>query len=121
MPRNLKKQLLYPIIIYIIISIEIAAIVASGLESDTTWVWIATTSLLTILLIIFAKYAKPASPKEGAKLGLIWAATFLLLDILIVAIPFTGISYFQDIRTWIPYLLGLLIPLLAGKLHTKQE
>jgi phosphatidylserine synthase len=117
MNRTIKTHLFYPIIIYALISIEVAAIVVTGNESDQLWVWAATTTLLTALLIVFsAKYAKPCGVKAGAKLGLVWAVILILLDLLIVAVPFTGLVYFADWRMWTPYLLGIIIPLVAGAL-----
>jgi hydrogenase-4 membrane subunit HyfE len=113
--RTLKTHILTPIAIYALISIEVAAIVATGNQSDQLWVWTATTALLTALLIGFTvKYAKPSGVKAGAKLGLAWTAIFMLLDVLIVAVPFTGFSYFADWRVYTPYLLGFLIPALIG-------
>lgn len=115
--RTLKSYILSPIIIYALISIEVAAIVVAGVESDTPWVWVATTTILTALLVVFSlKVAKPQNLKEGAKMGLAWTAIFMLLDVVIVAIPLTGFMYFADWRVWTPYLLGFLIPMLAGKL-----
>lgn len=115
MNRIIKTHILTPIIIYALISVEVAAIVASGNQSDQLWVWTATTALLTALLIAFtAKYAKPIGIREGTKMGLAWTVIFMLLDVLIVAIPLTGFGYFADWRVWTPYLLGFLIPTLAG-------
>jgi len=114
--RTIKTHILTPIVIYALISIEVAAIVVSGSESDQLWVWAATTALLIALLVVFAaKYSKPCGIREGAKMGLIWTAIFMLLDVLIVALPF-GFSYFTDWRVYTPYLLGIAIPVIAGAL-----
>ncbi len=42
-------------------------------------------------------------------MGLVWARVFFILDVLIVALPFTGLVYFMDFRIWIPCFLSILI------------
>ena len=55
MPKDLKKLLLYPILIYIIISLEVATIVLLGFDSNVWWVWAATTVFVTVLVFAFAE------------------------------------------------------------------
>ncbi len=59
--QRLKNLLLYPLLVYLIISVEIAVFVALGLETDTLWVWVVTTGFVTALLIVFAAKAKPSA------------------------------------------------------------
>jgi hypothetical protein len=40
MPKDLKKLILYPIAVYAIISVEVAAIVLLGVDSNEAWVWL---------------------------------------------------------------------------------
>ncbi len=120
MNPKIKTHLLFPIIIYTVISIEIAAIVAAGVKSDQPAVWAVSTLFLTALLAAFAWLAKPKSLFEGAKMGLAWTAVFMLLDMVIVGGFLVGFSYFSDVKVWTPYLLGILIPALAGKLAEKH-
>jgi hypothetical protein len=120
MIKQLKEFILYPIIIYAVISVEITAIVVLGHNSDAPWVWMLTTPLATLLIGFFAYVAKPVNLKAGLKMGCVWATVFFVLDFLIVAVPFTGIAYFLDIRSWIAYLISIIILSIAGKLHQKN-
>jgi hypothetical protein len=63
MPKDLKKIFLYPILIYIIISLEVAAIVLLGFDSNVWWVWVVTTVFVAVLVFAFAFMAKP--PASG--------------------------------------------------------
>ncbi len=120
MPRDLKKLLLYPILIYVLISLEVAAIVLLGFDSNVWWVWVATTVFVTALDFLFAFIAKPSSLKKGLTMGAVWAGFFILLDVCVVALPFTGFSYFSDVRTWIPYFIGLVAPTIIGLMLEKK-
>ena len=120
MPRDLKKLLLYPVLIYIIISLEVAAIVLLGFDSDVWWVWVVTTVFVTVLVFAFAFIAKPLSFRKGLTTGAVWAGFFILLDVCIVAVPFTGFSYFSDVRTWIPYFIGIIAPTIIGLMLEKK-
>ena len=120
MPRDLKKLLLYPVLIYVIISLEVAAIVLLGFDSDVWWVWVVTTVFVTLLVFAFAFIAKPLSFRKGLTTGAVWAGFFILLDVCIVAVPFTGFSYFSDVRTWIPYFMGIIAPTIIGLMLEKK-
>lgn len=120
MLKDLKKLILYPIAIYLIISVEIAAIVVLGVDSNEAWVWSITTVFVAALLFSFAFYAKPANFKKGLIMGAVWAGIFILLDVVIVAVPFTGFGYFMDVRTWIPYIIGILAPTIMGLIFEKK-
>jgi len=120
MPKDLKKLLLYPVLIYIIISLEVAAIVLLGFDSDVWWVWVVTTVFVTVLVFAFAFIAKPLSFRKGLTTGAVWAGFFILLDVCIVAVPFTGFSYFSDVRTWIPYFIGIIAPTIIGLMLEKK-
>jgi len=120
MPKDLKKLLLYPILIYAIISLEVAAIVLLGFNSNVWWVWAVTTIFVTALIFAFAFIAKPLSFRKGLTIGTVWAGVFILLDVCIVAVPFTGLSYFADVRTWIPYFIGIIAPTIIGLILEKK-
>jgi hypothetical protein len=121
MTRDLKKLLLYPVLIYVIISLEVATIVLLGFDSDASWVWVVTTVFVTVLVFTFAFIAKPLSFRKGFIMGAVWAGFFILLDVFIVAVPFTGFSYFSDIRTWIPYFVGFIAPIIIGLTLEKRN
>ena len=121
MNRKILTHLLYPIVIYTIISIEIAALVIAGVESDQRSIWAATSLFLLVLMAVFAKRAKPQNTTQGAKMGLIWAALFITLDVFIVAVPFTGVSYFLDWRSWIPYLMAIIVPAIIGSVSARSQ
>jgi hypothetical protein len=53
-------------------------------------------------------------------MGAVWAAFFILLDVCFVAVPFTGFSYFSDVRTWIPYFIGILAPTIISLILEKK-
>ena len=120
MPKDLKKLLLYPILIYGIISLEVAAIILLGFDSNVWWVWVVTTVFVTALVFTFAFVAKPLSYRKGLTIGAVWAGFFILLDVCFVAVPFTGFSYFSDVRTWIPYFVGLIAPTIIGLMLEKK-
>jgi len=120
MPKDLKKLLLYPILIYAIISLEVAAIVLLGFDSNVWWVWVVTTVFVIALVFAFAFIAKPPSLRKGLTIGAVWGGVFILLDVCIVAVPFTGFSYFSDVRTWIPYFIGIIAPTIIGLMLEKK-
>jgi hypothetical protein len=95
--------------------------VVLGVDSNVWWVWALTTAFVTALLFGFAFFAKPASFKKGLTMGAVWAAVFVLLDVCIVALPFTGFGYFADVRTWIPYFTGIIAPALMGKMLKEKS
>ena len=120
MPKDLKKLLLYPILIYIIVSLEVAAIVLLGFDSNVWSVWVVTTVFVAILVFAFAFIAKPRSFKKGLSMGAVWAGFFILLDVCFVAVPFTGFGYFSDVRTWIPYFIAIIAPFIIGLMLEKK-
>jgi hypothetical protein len=109
-----SKLLLYPVLIYAAVSLEIAAIAISGFETGAAWVWVASTAVVVALLAVAAVKAHPRGFSGGLRLGAVWVSVFFLLDVLVVAVPFVGLDYFADVRTWLPYALGLAVPALMG-------
>jgi hypothetical protein len=109
-----KRLALYPVLIYAAVSLEIAAIALSGFETGAAWVWVVSTALVVALLVLAAATARPRGLGEGLRLGAVWASVFFLLDVFVVAVPFAGLAYFADLRTWLPYVLGLAVPALLG-------
>jgi len=120
MPKDLKKLLLYPILIYVIISLEVATIVLLGFDSNIWWVWVVTTVFVSALVLAFAFIAKPLSFRKGLTIGAVWAGFFILFDVCFVAVPFTGFSYFSDFRTWIPYFISIIAPTIIGLMLEKK-
>ena len=121
MNRKILTHLLYPIVIYTIISIEIAALVIAGVESDQLSIWASTSLFLLILIAVFAKRSKPQNITQGAKMGFVWATLFITLDVFIVAVPFTGVSYFLDWRSWIPYVMAIIVPAIIGSISGRSQ
>jgi hypothetical protein len=120
MPKDLKKLIFYPILIYGLISLEVAAIVLLGFDSNVWWVWVVTTAFVAALVFAFAFIAKPLSFRRGLTIGAVWAGLFILLDVCFVAVPFTGFSYFSDVRTWIPYFIAIIAPTSIGLIVEKK-
>jgi hypothetical protein len=102
------------LLIYAAVSVEIAVIALSGFETGSAWVWGPSTVVVVALLMLAATLARPRDFRDGLALGSIWASLFFLLDLFVVAVPFAGMAYFADLRTWLPYALGLAVPSLLG-------
>ena len=53
---------------------------------------------------------------EGFRLGLTFAITNLVLDLLVLVVLFgNGLAYFASITVWLAYLLLLVVPWLTGR------
>ena len=53
---------------------------------------------------------------EGFRLGLTFALTNLVLDLLVLVVLFgNGLAYFASITVWLAYLLLLVVPWLTGR------
>jgi len=53
---------------------------------------------------------------EGFRLGLTFALTNLVLDLLVLVVLFSnGFAYFASITVWLAYLLLLIVPSLTGR------
>jgi hypothetical protein len=67
---RLKKLLLYPAAIYLLlISLEIVILKVLSVDTNDAYVWIGSTMLVTALLVAVAVAAKPANLKDGVHLG----------------------------------------------------
>lgn len=76
--------------------------------------------LIWIPLIYFlarAYLSKVKDPdREGLKLGLIFAATNFILDLVVLVLLLkTGAGYFAAASIWFAYLLLIIIPWLTGR------
>jgi hypothetical protein len=95
MPKDLKKLLLYPILIYGIISLEVAAIVLLGFDSNVWLVWVVTTVFVTALVFTFAFVAKPLSYRKGLTIGAVWEAFLFCLTFALLQYPSQGLATSQ--------------------------
>lgn len=120
MNRKILTHLLYPIIIYTIISIEIAVLVIAGIDPDQLSIWAATSLFLLILMAVFAKLAKPQNTAQGVKMGLVWTPIFFLLDVFVVVVLLKDAGYFLDWRSWMPYLMAVFVPALVGRVSGRS-
>ena len=110
-----KKFLIPPVAIYAIIFLFISALIGAKIDQHATWVWIVTLVISIVGLYIATNYVKPKDWQKGAKYGVVWLAIFIVLD-LVLTVPFTGMEYFSDWKSYIPYALTLAIPtVLAGQ------
>jgi len=74
--------------------------------------WIPLTYLFA--RICLSATATPA--KQGLKLGILFAAVNLLLDItILVMLLKAGVGYFASLTVWLAYVLLLIIPWLTGR------
>lgn len=118
---NWKTLFIPPIAIYAVIFLFISALIGAKIDQKAIWVWIVSLVISIIGLYIATNYAKPKNRQEGLKIGIIWLIIFVILD-LILTLPFTGSDYFVDWRSYLPYLLTILIPtILAGKSKEGQK
>ena len=74
--------------------------------------WLIATYLLA------KNYLKAADDKvaEGLKLGIVFSAVNLLLDLIVLVLLLkTGFSYFVSLTVWLAYFMLLLIPWMTGR------
>lgn len=79
---------------------------------------------LLIAYLLARNYLKTATDKasEGIKLGLMFAAVNLILDLLILVLLFkNGFGYFASLTVWLAYAILLLVPRLVGALTSEYE
>ena len=112
-----KKYVIPPIAIYAAVFLFISALIGAKIDQHAAWVWIVTLAISIVGLYIATGYVKPKNWQEGAKYGVMWLVILFILD-LILTLPFTGVGYFSDWRSYLPYVLTLAIPIvLAGRIR----
>lgn len=104
-----KNALIPPMAIYAVIFLFISALIGFKIDQTALWVWIVSLGLSIAGLVIATRHVQPASAGEGFRYGLVWLVVFIVLD-LILTVPFAGWDYFSDWRSYLPYLLTILIP-----------
>ena len=109
-----KKFLLPPVAIYAVIFLFISALIGAKIDAAAMWVWPVTLIISVVGLYIATGYVKPKTWQEGLKYGAIWVVILVILDI-ILTVPFTGAEYFSDWKSYVPYVLTLLIPAVLAK------
>jgi lysylphosphatidylglycerol synthetase-like protein (DUF2156 family) len=112
---NWKTLFITPIDIYGVISILIVVLVTMNIDRDASWVWLVGLIITAVGLYIATRYIHPQSLKKGFLISLGWLAIFIVLDI-ILALAFAGLEYFLEWKTYLPYVLTLLIPIISWKL-----
>ncbi|MDD5702068.1 MAG: hypothetical protein PHU23_08435 [Dehalococcoidales bacterium] len=113
---NWKTLFIPPIAIYGTVSVWIVILGIFHVDGNSLWVWAIGLIITGIGLYLAAKYIHPKSLKQGFLISLVWLVIFVVLDI-ILASAFTGLEYFSDWKTYLPYALTLIIPLLSWKLR----
>jgi hypothetical protein len=113
---NWKTLFITPIAIYGVISILIVLLGILNIDRDSSWVWLTGLIITAIGLYLATRYIHPQSLKQGFLISLVWLAIFIVLDI-ILALAFAGMEYFLDWKTYLPYALTLLIPMVFWKLQ----
>lgn len=104
-----KNVLIPPVAIYAVIFLFISGLIGAEIDQTALWVWIVSLVISIVGLWIATGYAKPSSMQQGLMFGLAWLALFVVLD-LVLTVPFTGMEYFSDWKTYVPYALTVLIP-----------
>jgi hypothetical protein len=111
--KKWKVYFLYPFLIFLLVFIFIALLFILGIETDQTWVWVCGLLIVVIGVFILAKRSKPATMKEGVKIGVVWSLLFIIFDAVTI-IPFEGWSYYADWRVFLPYFVPIILtPLIA--------
>ena len=115
MKLDWKKLFIPPIAIYAVIFLFISALVGAKIDTHAIWIWPITLIISVAGLYIATNYVKPGNWKDGLKYGIVWLVVLFILD-LILTVPFAGAGYFSDWRSYVPYVLSILIPtVLAGR------
>jgi hypothetical protein len=113
---NWKTLFITPVAIYGAVSIWIVVLGILHVDRDSSWVWAVGLIITTLGLYLATKYIHPQSLRQGFSISLGWLLIFVVLDI-ILAVAFTGLEYFFDWKTYLPYALTLLLPLFFWKLR----
>lgn len=111
---NWKNLLVPPVAIYVANFMFISALIGFQIDQTATWVWIVNIIITIVGLWIATNMIKPASVKDGLMLGIGWIVIMLILD-LVLTTRFTGMTYFSDWKSYIPYILTILIPVVNSK------
>ena len=109
-----KKFLIPPVAIYAVIFLFISALIGAKIDAHALWVWIVNLGISVVGLYIATNYVKPKTWQDGLKFGAVWVVVLVILD-LILTVPFTGAGYFSDWRSYVPYVLTLIIPTVLSK------
>lgn len=104
-----KKLLIPPVAIYAVIFLFISALIGAKIDAEASWVWIVNLGISIVGLYLATNYVKPTNWRDGLKFGAVWVVVLVILDLLLT-VPFTGTEYFSDWRSYIPYVLTLLLP-----------
>lgn len=111
--KNWKKHIIPPVSIYGAIFLFISFLVGFKINQNAFWVWIVSLLILSTGLFVAINHVKPKMD-ERWRLGATWVVVLVVMD-LILTIPFTGIGYFFDWRSYVSYLLVLLAPVVLVK------
>jgi len=106
---NWKKFIIPPVAIYAVVFLFISALIGAKIDAEATWVWVVTLVIIIIGLYFASNYANSGNWREGILYGIVWLVILIILD-LILTLPFTGSDYFRDWRSYLPYVLTLIIP-----------
>lgn len=108
---NWKKVLIPPVAIYAVIFLFISALVGAKVNQEGMWVWLVSLIISVVGLYLGTQYAKPHTRKEGLTYGVLWLVIFVALDMILTA-PFAGWDYFSNWKSYIPYVLTVIMPTL---------
>ena len=111
---NLTRTIGYPVLLYVIISVEITALTLLGIDTNALSVWLASSIIVLLILLLLARRAKIRSLKDGLILGVAWAAICLILDAVVIIVLFNQPSYFEQPQSWLSYILAFIIPAIYG-------
>ncbi|MEK6337293.1 MAG: hypothetical protein AABM67_20415 [Acidobacteriota bacterium] len=73
---------------------------------------------LIVTYLLAKSYLKTAPDKvaEGLKLGIVFSAVNILLDLLILVLLLkAGFSYFVSLTVWLAYFMLLMLPWMTGR------
>jgi hypothetical protein len=112
-----KNGLLDGVIYFLVIYVVATALVAYKVNPQSNiYAWILVTLVTLATGYILAVRLKVSSMSQGLVYGFIWLAVTLVLDLLIT-IPFTGISFFQNWQFWFGLVLTVFLPGVSFYVH----
>ncbi len=117
---NWKKVLLPPVAIYAVIFLFISALIGAKVDQTRAWVWVVSLVITIVGLYVGSRYTKPRNALDGLKYGVMWLIILVIFDLILTA-PFAGWDYFSDWRSYVPYMLTLLVPSLYPLMNASQN
>lgn len=109
-----KNFLIPPIAIYGVIFLFISFLIGAKIDPEALWVWVVSLSIQIVGLYLATSYVKPKNIQDALKFGAIWVVILFIFD-LILTVPFTGMGFFFDWKSYVSYFLTLIVPAILSR------